>query len=103
MLILVTNRHKDSADVKAMSLVGDTLPAAVRGEANLLDTLMEDNLLSEFFKGTFGIEVYLQEMARIVGLISNRYPHVNILEIGKSSLIATVPFKADPSARRRSR
>lgn len=96
MLSLVTNRYKDSTDVKVMSVVGDILPAAVRGEANLLDTLMEDNLLSQFYMGTFGIDVYLQEMARIVGQISNRYPHVNILEIGKYSLISTVPFDPDP-------
>lgn len=67
-----------------MNTVGEILPAVVRGETNLLDTLMEDNLLDKFYAETFGIQSYLQEVARIAGQISNRHPHVNVLEIGKS-------------------
>lgn len=66
-----------------MSTVGEILPAVVRGETNLLDTLMEDNLLGKFYAETFGIQSYLQEVARIAWQISNRHPHVNVLEIGK--------------------
>lgn len=67
-----------------MTAVGEVLPAVIRGETNLLDTLMNDNLLSQFYSKTFGIEFYQQEVARIAGQISNRFPHVNVLEIGKS-------------------
>lgn len=66
-----------------MSAVGEILPAVVRGEINLLDTLMKDNLLSRFYSESFGIQAYLREVARVAGQISNRHPHINVLEIGK--------------------
>lgn len=66
-----------------MRAVGEILPAVVRGETNLLDTLVKDNFLSQFYMETFGIQSYLQEVARIAGQVSNRHPHINVLEIGK--------------------
>lgn len=81
--ILMKTRHKDSLDANIMRAVGEALPAIVRGERNLLDTLMGDNLLSQFYQETFGIQTYLREVARIAGQISNRFPHINVLEIGK--------------------
>lgn len=66
-----------------MSAVGEILPAVVRGETNLLDTLMKDNLLNRFYSETFGIQAYLREITRVAGQISNRHPHINVLEIGK--------------------
>lgn len=76
-------RHKNSLDVKVISAVGEVLPAVIRGETNLLDTLINDNLLSQFYSKTLGIDFYQQEMARIARQISNRFPHVNVLEIGE--------------------
>lgn len=65
-----------------MTKVGEALPAVVRGEANLLELLVEDNILSNFYAQTFGIQSYLKEVARMAGQISNKYPHINVLEIG---------------------
>ena len=66
-----------------MSAIGPSLPGIIRGEIDLLETLMKDNLLNDFYATTFGMQSYLREIARIAGQISNRYPHMNILEIGK--------------------
>lgn len=66
-----------------MTAVGETLPSIVRGETDLLDTLMKDNMLSQFHSNALGVQSYLAEIARIAGQISNRYPHVNVLEIGE--------------------
>jgi hybrid polyketide synthase/nonribosomal peptide synthetase ACE1 len=75
--------------MKIMRRVGEALPSVVRGEVNLLEILMQDNMLSQFYSESSGIQFYLQHMSRICGQISNRYPHLNVLEIGK--------FKMRPS------
>jgi len=67
-----------------MTLVGESLPSIVRGEVNLLEILMQNNVLSQFYSEASGIQFYLQHISNICGQISNRYPHLNVLEIGKS-------------------
>ncbi|KAJ5671462.1 Acyl transferase/acyl hydrolase/lysophospholipase [Penicillium longicatenatum] len=76
------SRYPESIDMKIMRRVGEALPLIVRGEVNLLEILMRDNMLSQFYSESFGIQFYLQHMSRICGQISNRYPHLNVLEIG---------------------
>lgn len=66
-----------------MRRVGETLPLIVRGEVNLLEMLMQDNMLSQFYSEASGIQFYLQNISDICSQISNRYPHLNVLEIGK--------------------
>lgn len=66
-----------------MTTIGESLPSIVRGEKNLLETLMKDNMLARFYAEAFGIQSYLKEAGRIAGQIANRFPHVNVLEIGK--------------------
>lgn len=66
-----------------ISKIGKSLPDVVRGDVNLLDVLTKDDLFLRFHQSTFGIDPYLKELGRIAGLVSNRYPHINILEIGK--------------------
>ncbi|KAJ5682101.1 uncharacterized protein N7477_002041 [Penicillium maclennaniae] len=78
----ILKRQQDSIDVKSMAAVGDILPSVVRGHKTLLDILMKDNLLSDFYSNALGARSYLDELARITGQISNRYPHMNLLEIG---------------------
>jgi hybrid polyketide synthase/nonribosomal peptide synthetase ACE1 len=65
-----------------MQSVGESLPAIVRGETNILDILMREDMLSQFYAGTIGIKSYLNEIGRITGQIGNRFPHINVLEIG---------------------
>lgn len=74
----------DHVDIQALRAVGESLPAVIRGEANLLEILIRDDLLSKIYAQSLGIDVYLEEVARIARQISHRYPHLNILEIGWS-------------------
>ncbi|CAI7658829.1 unnamed protein product [Penicillium glandicola] len=78
----ILDGHSDSIDIKALRAVGENLSAIIRGDVNLLETLMHDNMLTEFYTKTLGIEAYLDAMAEISRQISHRYPHVNVLEIG---------------------
>ena len=65
-----------------LSAVGKSLSAIIRGDTNLLEILMHDNMLAEFYSKTLGIETYLDAVAQAARQISHRYPHVNVLEIG---------------------
>lgn len=65
-----------------LSAVGENLSAVIRGDMNLLEILMDDNMLAEFYAETLGIDAYLDAIAEKARQISHRYPHVNVLEIG---------------------
>lgn len=82
---LTNSRLPDNIDAEVMCSVGESLPAIVRGDTNILDILMQESMLSRFYAGTLGIKSYLNEMGRTAGQIGNRYPHINVLEIGLSS------------------
>lgn len=81
-MALTHDRYPGSIDIKAMKAVGEALSAVVRGEVNLLEILMQGELLNRFYAGTLGIQSYYQEIAQMAGQISNKYPHINVLEIG---------------------
>lgn len=82
---LTISRLTDDIDGKIMRSVGESLLAIVRGETNILDILMRENMLGQFYAETLGIKSYLNEMGRIAGQIGNRFPHINVLEIGKGT------------------
>ncbi|KAJ5156353.1 hypothetical protein N7492_009156 [Penicillium capsulatum] len=87
----LAERHPESIDIKALKSIGEALPAAISGETNLLEVLIKDNLLSQFYTASLGIETYHQEVARMAGQISNKYPHINVLEIGSGAGETTEP------------
>lgn len=76
------DRYPGNLDLRLMKLVGENLPKALRKEINILEVMFEDNLLNDFYSRGFGMQRYLVDAARIVGEISHRFPHQNILEIG---------------------
>ncbi|KAJ5784606.1 Acyl transferase/acyl hydrolase/lysophospholipase [Penicillium pulvis] len=78
----VLSRYPESIDMEIMRRVGEALPLIVRGQVNLLEVLMQDNMLSQFYSEASGIQLYLKQVSNICGQISNRYPHLNVLEIG---------------------
>jgi hybrid polyketide synthase/nonribosomal peptide synthetase ACE1 len=65
-----------------MKAVGENLPRAIKGEMNILEAMMHENMLNDFYAYALGMNTYLEDMARIVGQYSHRFPHMNILEIG---------------------
>lgn len=67
-----------------MRSVGENLPVIVRGKTSILDILMQENMLSQFYAATVGIKPYLSALGRIAGQIGNRFPHINVIEIGSS-------------------
>ncbi|KAJ5266646.1 hypothetical protein N7478_009454 [Penicillium angulare] len=78
----IINRYPESIDMKVMRIVGENLTSVIRGEESLLDFLMKDNLLSQFYTQTMGIQSSLKHASEIASQISHRFPHINVLEIG---------------------
>lgn len=77
------SRYPDNLDVKMLSTVGENLPAAVRGETTMLEHLLKDNMLDDFYKLGSGFQRYNWFLAAMVKQIAHRYPHMKILEIGQ--------------------
>ncbi|KAM0544555.1 hypothetical protein ACHAPJ_011772 [Fusarium lateritium] len=85
----IFDRYPESVDLRLMKVVGENLPGAVRNELNILEAMFKDNLLNEFYATGFGMQRYLADAARIVGEISHRFPHQNIIELGAGTGSAT--------------
>lgn len=73
----------ESIDLRIMRAVGTNLVSAMQRDMNILEVMMKDNMLNDFYATSLGMEEYLQDMARMVGQLSHRYPHMNVLEIGE--------------------
>lgn len=69
--------------MKLTRTVGENLPLAVRGETNMLQHLFADNLLNKYYTDAMGLREFTEFLAQNVSQIVHRYPHMDILEIGK--------------------
>lgn len=78
-------RYPESIDLKVMHTVGEHMPAVIRGETTILEHLVHDNMLDDYYVNALGFHEYTKYLARMVGQIAHRYPHMDILEIGQYS------------------
>lgn len=78
--------------MKLICVVGDNLTAAVRGETNMLQHLLADNLLNSFYVEAMGPKELTQFLAKTVLQLVHRFPHMKILEIGKKLFLLSRPF-----------
>ena len=69
--------------MKLTRTVGENLPKAVRGETNMLQHLFTDNLLNTYYTDAMGLREFTEFLAKTVSQMVHRYPHKEILEIGK--------------------
>ncbi|KGO48676.1 Acyl transferase/acyl hydrolase/lysophospholipase [Penicillium expansum] len=88
-ILKIIDSHPDSIDLRIMKAVGENMPTAIRGDMNILEAMMHGNMLNDFYAYALGMNTYLEDMARIVGQFSHRFPHMNILEIGSGTGGAT--------------
>ena len=75
-----------------MHAVGENLPAVIRGQLTMLEPMIEDNMLNDFYVVAHGMPGYTEYLARMAGQVSHRYPHMNVLEIGAGTGGATKSF-----------
>jgi hypothetical protein len=80
---LPASRYPDSIDLKLMAAVGENLPQVVRGEITMLEPMVRNNMLTDFYVDALGMREYLGKLALMSSHIGHKYPQMNILEIGK--------------------
>ena len=88
-ILRLIRKYPDSIDLQLMHAVGETLPAVMRGEMNMLEPMVQNNMLDRFYVDALGMERYLRDLTRVAGQISHRYPHMNVLEVGAGTGGAT--------------
>ncbi|KAK7961959.1 hybrid NRPS/PKS enzyme [Apiospora aurea] len=79
----------ESVDITLLCAVGENIPAAVRGETTILEHMLPNNLLDDFYKQGLGFAIYNTFLARMLEQFVHRYPHARILEIGAGTGGAT--------------
>lgn len=76
----------DVVDVEIMHLVGSQMPRVFRGETTMLEEFRNDGsvgILDRYYAEGFGLQESAQWISGAVKQITERYPHMNIMEIGK--------------------
>lgn len=81
------SRYLESIDVKLLAAVGENLPAAVRGETTILEHMLPNNMLDDWYKKGLGFARYNSFLASMMKQVTHRYPHARILEIGEITLL----------------
>ncbi|KAI0469085.1 putative polyketide synthase [Xylaria cf. heliscus] len=78
-------------DVEIMHLVGSQMPRALRGETTMLEEFRANgnDILDRCYSDAFGLKESSEWVARSVKQLTERYSHMNILEIGAGTGGAT--------------
>lgn len=66
-----------------MLLVGNNMPKVFRGETTMLEHFRTSGLLDEYYAKGFGTAQSTMWLSNIVKQITDRRPHLNLLEIGE--------------------
>ncbi|KAJ4397735.1 hypothetical protein N0V93_001970 [Gnomoniopsis smithogilvyi] len=85
----IKQRHSESLDMRMVDAVGRNIPDVVMGKTTILEHLLKDNLLTEYYRGGLGHPSYTSYLARTMAQISHRYPNMNVVEIGAGTGHAT--------------
>ncbi|KAL8310555.1 hypothetical protein RB597_010414 [Gaeumannomyces tritici] len=81
--------YGDDADFNIMRAVGEQMPAVVRGDKTILEVMMKDDMLPRFYSHGIGGEAANSAVALMLQQITNRFPHINMLEVGAGTGGAT--------------
>ncbi|KAH8656641.1 putative polyketide synthase [Tricladium varicosporioides] len=86
---LLLEAAKSYEDMHKVIFTGETLLPFVRGEASMLEEFKNHGLLDWFYKASAGIAQYNAALGAVVKQMAQRYPYMNILEIGAGTGSAT--------------
>lgn len=72
-------------DVEIMHIVGTQMPRVIRGETTILEAFRANgnDVLDRYYAGGFGLRETGRWVAQSLKQIVDRYPHMNILELGE--------------------
>ncbi|KAK2774117.1 Type I Iterative PKS [Emmonsiellopsis sp. PD_33] len=85
----VMAQYPDSIEIKIMRSVGENLVAAVRGETVILQHMLKDGMLHQYYVESLGVRPFSNFIAEVAAQAAHRYPRMNILEIGAGTGGAT--------------
>ncbi|KAI2612374.1 PKS-NRPS hybrid [Hypoxylon fragiforme] len=92
IILDIFERYPDNIDLKLMRAVGENIAAVVRGEITMLEPMLQDNMLNDFYVVAHGMPRYTTYLASLASQIGHRYPHMHVLEIGAGTGGATKSF-----------
>lgn len=78
---LVDANHND-VDMAMLVAVGENLPAVVRGQSQMIEHMMKDNLLTRLYTESLSLGVCNRYVADMAQQISHKHPQIKVLEIG---------------------
>ncbi|KUI57330.1 Polyketide synthase-nonribosomal peptide synthetase [Cytospora mali] len=85
----IFERNPDSADLLLMKVVGENLPTSIREERSILEFMLQEERLANYYKHGLGYEKCYEILKTMVRRIVHRYPRMRILEIGAGTGGAT--------------
>ncbi|RDL33251.1 putative hybrid nrps pks [Venustampulla echinocandica] len=88
----ILKKYPENIDLRLMCAVGENMAAVIRGQTTMLEHMIKDNMLNDFYVVAHGMPRYTKYLASIARQISHRYPHMSVLEIGAGTGGATKSF-----------
>ena len=79
----------ESPDLKIMHIVGRQMPRVIHGETTILEHLLPNNLLDNYYSNALGFPQFTMWLSRMTAQLTHRYPRMKILEIGAGTGGAT--------------
>jgi aspyridone synthetase (hybrid polyketide synthase/nonribosomal peptide synthetase) len=75
-------RFQDSVDLALLTSVGGNLPSVVRGESEMLEHMLKDDLLGRLYSEGRGFSECNRHVASLMKMLTHKFPRTNVLEIG---------------------
>jgi len=75
-----------------MRSVGENLASTIRGQTTILEHMMNENVLNDFYVKGLGLDKYTNFLSNGVLQLAHRYPRMNILEVGTCEVLNSFPI-----------
>jgi acyl transferase domain-containing protein len=82
-IMRVSEPYMHLPDIEIMHIVGEQMPRVFNEETTILEQFRANDILDRYYANGFGLRESGQWVSRTVKQLVDRYPHMNILEIGK--------------------
>lgn len=81
--------YKDTIDYRLLRRIGENLVEIVQEKLKAIEITKSDDILREYYSDSIIMSRHTTFLARTVQQITNRHPHLHILEVGAGTGVAT--------------
>lgn len=81
--------YASKIDYRLLNRIGENLVDIAKGNTTAIEITRSDDILSEYYSSSLIMGRHTTYLARIVKQITHRHPHLNILEVGAGTGVAT--------------